>query len=167
MAFHTSTLMLFILHIVVSAVVVSPMLKTADSETGTNVAGLTDRCRIRRIVHRIEHPGCLSKRLLSFACRGGCESYSQYSDAIAGIERYCSCCQPSGEVLRKVRRSGYVYKTRRRKPHSWACSTDHDTDRMHLPAVRRRRTGTRTGCCQPSQPISLHKRKRIRLESSG
>ena len=103
MAFHTSTLVLVILHIVVNAVVVSPMLKTADSEAGTNAAGLTDRCRIRRIVHRIEHPGCLSKRLLSFACRGGCESYSQYSDAIAGIERYCSCCQPSGEVLRKVR----------------------------------------------------------------
>ena len=102
MAFHTSALVLFILHIAINAVVVSPMLKTADSEAGTNLASLTDRCRIRRIVHRIEHPGCVSKRLLSFACRGGCESYSQYSDAIAGIERYCSCCQPSGEVLRKV-----------------------------------------------------------------
>ena len=105
-----ATMMLLLFHIVIGAGTAESMLTTVDTQSGTNAAGLTDRCRIRRVVHSIDQPGCLARRILSFACRGGCESYSQYSDEIGGIERYCSCCQPSDEILRKVRIHSY-YKS--------------------------------------------------------
>lgn len=60
-------------------------------------------CRTHKIVHRIEHADCETRRLLSFACRGQCESYTQYSTELRGIERYCRCCQATGKVVRRIR----------------------------------------------------------------
>ena len=60
-------------------------------------------CKVHWIVHRIELPNCARKRMLSLACKGQCESYTQYSTVTNDIERVCSCCQPHGRKLRRIR----------------------------------------------------------------
>ena len=60
------------------------------------------RCRIHNIVHKIQVPYCQPKRLLSFACLGSCKSYSGYSKELAEIKTHCSCCQPTGGVVRRI-----------------------------------------------------------------
>ena len=60
-------------------------------------------CRLHRVVHVIQHQGCRPKRLLSVACRGYCESYTQYSSDLMGLERFCSCCQANGKITRRLR----------------------------------------------------------------
>lgn len=60
-------------------------------------------CRLHWIVHRVDIPNCTQKRLLSLACKGECESYTQYSTDTNDIERVCSCCQPQGRQLRRIR----------------------------------------------------------------
>lgn len=60
-------------------------------------------CRPRWIAHRIELPNCVEKRLLSLACRGACESYSQYVPELDSVESVCNCCQAEGKTVRRIR----------------------------------------------------------------
>lgn len=66
-------------------------------------ATLSPQCRIHWIAHRIVLPNCIEKRLLSLACKGQCQSYTQYSSELRDIEHVCKCCQPTGKSIRRIR----------------------------------------------------------------
>ncbi|XP_040572364.1 bursicon [Lepeophtheirus salmonis] len=57
-----------------------------------------DECHLTPVIHVLEHPGCISKPIPSFACTGQCTSYVQVSGSKFWLtERSCMCCQESGE----------------------------------------------------------------------
>ncbi|XP_076047531.1 cuticle-tanning hormone bursicon [Oratosquilla oratoria] len=57
-----------------------------------------DECTLTPVIHLLSYPGCVSKPIPSFACKGKCTSYVQVSGSkIWQTERSCMCCQESGE----------------------------------------------------------------------
>ena len=69
-------------------------------------------CSLQRSVHAIRFRQCIPKRVLSFNCRGTCNSYSSINPAnLLTIIRDCNCCKETGfqnarVVLRCPRPSG-------------------------------------------------------------
>ncbi|KAI2810515.1 hypothetical protein BLOT_001677 [Blomia tropicalis] len=55
-------------------------------------------CHLRKVVHILQHPGCLPKPIPSYACYGTCSSFVQVSSSkFWQLERSCNCCQEIGE----------------------------------------------------------------------
>ena len=72
-----------------------------------DITAATSGCRLHRIVHRIQRPNCITKRLLSLACKGDCQSYSRYIHDTDEIDHYCSCCQATDKAVRRIRMTCY------------------------------------------------------------
>ena len=79
------------------------VLSEGKTEVNLPTGIVVPSCRRHWIVHRIDLAHCTQQRILSRACKGQCESYTQYSTDTNDIERVCSCCQPHGRKLRRIR----------------------------------------------------------------
>ncbi|RUS77412.1 hypothetical protein EGW08_014831 [Elysia chlorotica] len=54
-------------------------------------------CSLHRSVHTVRFRQCIPKRVLSFNCRGTCDSYSSLNPAdLMSIIRNCNCCTETG-----------------------------------------------------------------------
>ena len=60
-------------------------------------------CRMHRIIHTIRYNNCQPKRVLSYACRGTCTSYTKPSRSRDNqLDRFCECCQEEDERVARV-----------------------------------------------------------------
>ncbi len=93
-----------VLWVVILLAILSQYQADPTPPTGVGVTDmLAEHCRLRRIIYTINIKNCARKRLLSYACQGACQSYTQVAaDRDAHMERYCSCCQETMQVARNV-----------------------------------------------------------------
>lgn len=63
----------------------------------------SSECQRRLILRTMRYPNCIPKRIVSFGCKGTCNSYTAPSPSRPDeLEHHCQCCQ---DAERRIRRA--------------------------------------------------------------